>query len=757
MKYYVLFIALFALHLGFVAQAQTETYDIPMPSEQAFFEGLPSTIPNAQAIKELYASGDRAGAIDKLANYFKEKSSERFYFSWKNIASRMAEYDSIYPSAAKSHAKDASSYFNDFTAPTAWKLPFTNKAGVEMNAYAIRHLFRQHKAGDLAFAYYLQDKKELLGYFVEQVKGLNAAYQGHEIEIIADGNGAYEAFRGGNRMENWLLAHHLFLGSEDYLPEDQITLIRTFLHHAEVLYQTNTDFQYGNHQTKGMVALASIAMLYSEFDADTKYFDRAIDLLGQHLQEEINEDGFQFERSYHYHIGDIDNYFRVYKLAQLTHSPISKTWEAKLEDMFKAISLIAFPNGEAPVIQDDTDQPMATTNVLNETMALGYTLFQDEVFGYFASSVPSEEYYWLMSQKDIAQLQHKKTKKPTYKSSALTSTGYYVFRDGWNDDSFYMLISTGLSDTKPDHQHGDALGFQIYANGNTVLPNYQVRYPLPEYEFFKNSWVKNVALVDSIPQGLEWSGNQGGSGFGKFNKLPRSTVSVWEPKGNVQAFSATHDGYADLGVSYQRTIYFFPGEFWLVKDVFEGGEPHQFYQNFQGNYTLEDAPYIARANYMDASGLDIIQLNNNRIQALIGGDKGKNRLTYQSEPMKEFDFVSIIRPYGKYDERTSISTEGEAMQLGDWDLHYQSLSLRQLSVQADYIFIKGKQLCVIGLKVLKLGDDEFIPENTFDLLIEIDDQTLTLKSFDSKPISLTGADRALSLKPLESQKLNPNQ
>jgi hypothetical protein len=50
---------------------------------------------------------------------------------------------------------------------------------------------------------------------------------------------------------------------------------------------------------------------------------------------------------------------------------------------------------------------------------------------------------------------------------------------------------------KPDHQHGDILGIQAMANGQVISPNYQTRYSLTDFDFFKNSMVKNVALVDN--------------------------------------------------------------------------------------------------------------------------------------------------------------------------------------------------------------------------------------------------------------------
>jgi hypothetical protein len=740
---------LFILLAAFLAfqkvDAQVETVDFPLLKEGHFFAQLPTSIPNSGRIKALYAQGNIAEARRELAAYFKEKAKSRFYFNWENVPTRLKEYQQLFPNAAKNHLKDADSHTELYNADTPWKLPFVNKKGKQVSAYEIRHLFRQHKSGDFAFSYFLSDKKELLHYFTNQARSLNQAFQNDKVELIVDGNGAYESFRGGNRMENWVLTHHLFLASPEYTDEDQITLLRTFLHHAEVLYHTNQDFQFGNHQTKGMVALAVIAMMYPEFEESKKYYDFAIANLGKHLELEVNSDGFQFERSFHYHVGDIDNYFRVFKLAQITGNPIPEAWEGKLRGMFEAMTAIALPNKLAPVIQDDTDNPMATVNQMDEVMALGYSLFSDPVFGYFASTNPSEEYYWLLSQTDLAKLRSKSEAKPAQKSTALESTGYYVFREGWKEKDQYMLISTGVSKEKPDHQHGDVLGFQLFANGDMLVPNYQVRYPVPEFPFFKNSWVKNVALVDSIPQGQKWTGNQGGSGFGKFGKLPQAKVLLWEPKGKIQAFKGSHDGYQEIGVSYERRIFFISGNFWMVRDRFSSDKKHTYYQNFQGNYSLEGGPIVARSSNADASGLDILQLGAQVTGANTAGMNGKNRVTFHSEPSNSMEFVTVLRPYDSYQDKTSLEGFKEKIQLGDWEAYRKNLDLNGIIFTADYILRKGDLLFLLGMRGIQSESLSLQSSKPVDIQVVLGEKGMELKSFEPNPILLESTSGSITL------------
>ena len=94
--------------------------------------------------------------------------------------------------------------------------------------------------------------------------------------------------------------------------------------------------------------------------------------------------------------------------------------------------------------------------------------------------------YWFVQQSQLASLEDIQSEKPNYGSLDFPDTKYYVMREGWDKEDHMMMISAGLDPEKPDHQHGDMLGVQAMANGQVILPNYQVRYPLKDLNIFKN-------------------------------------------------------------------------------------------------------------------------------------------------------------------------------------------------------------------------------------------------------------------------------
>lgn len=533
-----------------------------------------------EIVQNLYSSGHNAEAFSALLDSMKERSKHRYYFNWNDFPELLTKYDETYPGIFKDLHTELANYQTSHYAPeTSWDLPFKNLLGHDVSPYELRHLARQQKSLDMTLLYFYEDKKEYLDYWVRQVADLMDAYEKGEYEDA--GNGIFEYYRAGRRIHNWTFNHHAYYSSPDYDRNDQEILLKTFIYHGFDLAERTKAYHPGNHHTKGLVGLFEIAVCLQDLDFSADWIEQSLQLLTEHMEREVNPDGFQFERSVHYHVGDIENYFRVYQLAMINEIPVPELFEKRFKQMFTVLKQIAQPDKNLPVLQDDTDYFLKEVNELGGVFKAGALLLKDPELEYFASKHPSHDWYWLLARKLSGN--SLETKKPDTGSLALENTGYYIMRNGWDPEDQYMSISAGLSNVKPDHQHGDMLGLTAYSKGYQILPTYQVKYNKPDYYLFKNSWVKNVAIVDSIPQGRNFKGNEGGSGFGKFRTLPKPEVKLWRSDKDMDVFIGTHDGYQQIGVDIYRTVIFLKkaGE-WIVCDRFLSNELHEYQQIWQG-------------------------------------------------------------------------------------------------------------------------------------------------------------------------------
>ena len=337
---------------------------------------------------------------------------------------------------------------------------------------------------------------------------------------------------------------------------------------------------------------------------------------------------------------------------------------------------------------------------------------------------------------------------PTIKSVEFPETGYYVMREGWNPEDKMMIISAGLDDKKPDHQHGDMLGVQAMANGKAILPNYQVRYSLSDYEFFKNSMVKNVALVDDELQGKQYTSNQGGSGFGKFLELPNPKTITWKTNYAIDVFVGSHDGFKNKGVDYTRQVVFLKDDFWIVKDNFSSDTTHDYKQVWQGHYSLEQAPNLIRATFDNASGLDVYQIK--KTDAVnSSGTRGKQWSVITKKNTKAFSFITVLFPYQGFSNR--IDEEKEFPMLKDWALNDPSWTI---SGNEPTSLSKGTKALFFSVLKLELDGIQLSLSEISDVFIQLQDNLLTVQSVGENEISLSfrykNSKKSTVLKPGDS-------
>ncbi len=620
-----------------------------------------------QTIIQLRDAGSTDLAIAKLLEHLRNASAKRYFFDWRNTAARFADYQRRYPGNRDGHAKLAEYQMTHFAPETQWQLPFVDLTGDSVSAYELRHLARQQKSADMALMFYYEQQNPVYpDYFVRQVADLNRAFAAGKYDDA--GNGIYERFRAGKRVQNWLFCHHMYLGSEIYSDAQQLQFLKTMLHHAAQLAQRTENFSYGNHHTRGLVALFEIAAVFPDFRDAAQWQQQAIAGLLTHLQKEVNDDGFQFERSVHYHNGDIENYFRVYQLAKLNGIGLPDEYVTRFRKMFDALVNIAQPNRRTPVLQDDTDRPYAENNQIDGVMAIGALLFDDPFYKYFAGDALPDAIFWLLRGDQLARFAAMDSATPTVGSIDMPETGYFVMRNGWHKTGAQMTISAGLSAKKPDHQHGEALSITAFANGHEILPNYQVNYNIQGYRYWKNSWVKNIALSDSVPLARGWRQNSGKSGFGKWRFLPKSEVIAWQIADDFDYFAGIHNGFDSLGVAYSREILFVKDGFWIVQDRFSANAPHDFQQIWQGKYTLQNDGDWLRTAFSDGSGLDIVQLNSANYRIDFGGRDGKQNAVFSVNETSAATFTTLLFPFSSYRESVSMAQSPEKLLANEWEI-----------------------------------------------------------------------------------------
>ncbi|RMD48163.1 MAG: heparinase [Ignavibacteria bacterium] len=665
-----------------------------------------------KSARVLWANGEESKAISMITDYFSSQMSKRFFFDWKEFDKIFSEYREGYSNKFEEHSRRANEMLSLYQSPNTWKLPQKAKTGLNLTSYQFRHLSRQHKAFDIALIYWLNPNNELIEYLNNFVISLEKAYLSGEYE--KSGNGVFESFRAGYRVFNWLYVYNMLLSSETFSKEAQFRFLKSFYYHAQELYKQTKKFRYGNHHTKGVMALSLISILFPEFDTEKIWLKHSLEMLEMHLRKEVNEDGFQSERSVHYHMGDIYNYLYTYILAKKNKVELSGIFLESYYKMFECLTKIAYPNKTLPVLQDDTDQPFAEFNQIDNMMAIGAVIFEEPKFKYFSSDRVSPKDYWVFGSSMHDKLTLITKSKPEFNSVSLPQTGYYAFRSGWNKDDFTIILSNGLNERKPDHQHGDMLGIQAYGYNAYLLPNYQTRYNVSEFPYFKNSFAKNICIVDSIPLGLNWKQNSGKSGFGKFKTLPHPRTLSWINGKQFDFYLGTHDAYAKINVDYKRGLLFFKDNFAIVIDDFHSSGEHSYQQIWQGDFDDYDKR-LYRLVKQNGAGLDIYQFINAGYTITKSTTLGKSNTIIETKD-KDFTFVSLLYPYSVIDYRLDENSIGKKMVVNGWE--FSSCWNETKNCDADLFAKKGNDRVLINFTEYKDNLFQLTSEEKISVFIE---------------------------------------
>lgn len=631
-------------------------------TKQELLQHLDLSIPALAPVSVSIASGDTGGALTHYLRHLKTRTNPKYFVRSADIPRRVERYAERYQEDLKYCEEATASYMKTYGTNVDWRVPGKDQRGTPHTPNTVRFLARQLYAENFAVLAVLKDDRSYVDFQMGQLRDFLMDVERGDVE--RGGNDVFERFYGGHRIRNLMMFHQMLLTSDMLSDEDHLFLIRSFLLHGAIIIETCSKFNWGNHQLVGLCALYEMTVMYPEFPVMREWKRRVYELILEHLQKEVKEDGFQFERASHYFKLDIYNYFRVFRLAELNGEDIPAWAKERYRKMFGAIIALLMPNGAMPPLQDAQDTYIGNRNIDNarrslgvsETgnsaelvdpsegpfMALGAYLFQDPRLKHFGDDRLHPAFTWFLPEDANDVYKRLGTREPDFSSVALTASRYYVMRSGWGKNDSYMIVDCGLAKDKPDHTHGGVLGVIAYAHGSMLLPNYRVRYSDPSYPYLKNSYAKNVALADSLVQGRGWIGNAARTGFGKWAWLPTPTVNRWVAGRSFDCFMGSHNAFDTIGVRYERSILFVKPSIWLVIDRFDGGiSEHAYQQLWQGTYVPVSSSSVSTT--VGNARLDIQQLNPQGVSIHRGGMYGTSSVVFSGVPTPQRSFVTVLR------------------------------------------------------------------------------------------------------------------
>ena len=337
----------------------------------------------------------------------------------------------------------------------------------------------------------------------------------------------------------------------------------------------STYFSPNTHLLGEAVALFFVGTLCPELHDAKKWAQRGWQIVLQAAEQQIRSDGLHFEQSTYYHVYALDFFLHARTLASVNHILVPPEFDAALEKMLDALSVLSMA-GNPPQIGDDDggrvfDPRRNRSEHMQDPLAAGAVLFRRGDFKHVVHGF-REEAIWLLGEQGAAEFDRIAPEEHERHSFAFESSGLYAMCN--REGSAQLVIDAGPQGAmSAGHGHSDALSVTANAKGRPLLidpGSFVYVGSKSERNTFRGTSAHNTLQVD----GLDQAEPSGPFGWGK---LPDVKAEKWITGRHFDLFVGSHDGYCRAGfkIIHRRHVFSLKSRFWLVRDIALGAGEHR--------------------------------------------------------------------------------------------------------------------------------------------------------------------------------------
>ncbi len=378
------------------------------------------------------------------------------------------------------------------------------------------------------------------------------------------------------RLISWIWAYHYFLDSplfDDHLHFNFLKIILQSCRHLARDFKYSLRSMKNNHVIGDAAALVFAGIMFPEFKESKIWREKYIDVLYQELEDQIYQDGVNFEQAISYHRFVLYFYLLLLRIMQINKYSVPVRLHRKLEKMIEFMMYAMKPDGTMPQIGDSDDaRAIILSNDRVDSIApalsTGAVLFQRGDFKNAAGEL-SEETFWIIGRESIELFDSLDESVPSNLSRGFPDGGYYIMRTGWDADARYMLFKCG---PHAAHGHADALHIEMYCAGKSCLRDcgtYTYNGPWEWRTFFRSTRAHNTVVIDGESQSIPHR-------VFRWLKPANTRTLSWITSSSFDYIDAEHDGYNRYKeqVTHRRAVFFVKPGYWVIFDRLIGSGEH---------------------------------------------------------------------------------------------------------------------------------------------------------------------------------------
>ncbi len=577
-----------------------------LSSKDGVFPYLNFSIPQLQPIKFSYDHGDTEKAFEQLFTYLKTRHNPAAMCNWWKREEIIATLKQQFPESALALLEAADKILHHtflvFSAheiqadkPVSWSRSYEHNAGFDTELWKpgrtyTRSALLEETRSDIYFVWELNRHQHFLDLGKAYWYTGNEAYAEefmHHINSWITQNPYRQSVNWVSEYEIALRGIFWLFGYAFFFPSDAIDetffcrFYQMLLYHAHAVYESlmvsTSSPSHAHERVVQAVFLYMAGAMFPEYIHSKTWSKFSWEILQwqtDHLRlhEILEEPPVHLVRS-------LECYCLALVVRANNRFHIPRPVTQGVISLCEQMAIFMRPNGRLCGFGETPAKPLlkgmyAQTDDFQYVFAMAALLLKHPPLKTFGESC-KEPLLWFFGKQGKQHLESMSASPPAHLSSYTPGSPYAVMRSGWDRESGYCLMTTGLhpSLTTPELKHADFLNFELYANGQEYLIDsgpYSSQADDPWNQYFKSAQAHNIITVDRI------------STIDLEHGEIESTFDQWITTPTFDFVSGYHTGFEDLDepVIHRRSIFYYKPNYWIVCDLLTGEGQHFFDQYF---------------------------------------------------------------------------------------------------------------------------------------------------------------------------------
>lgn len=515
--------------------------------------------PGLEHVKYFFQEGDVYNAALQLLSYYRQRSVINPVVSMlapsatsaavaiADDATKDGEYRFVVSDFKDSEGKSYS-FLKD--GKLTWDIPEDMKEESQFNSQIHRHQWMLHQArvykatGDSKYV------NAWIEIYFDWLKNFPCG-EGKTYDL------PWWSLQPASRAYDQMSIFEYYVGAPEFTPAVLTNFLVAFHAHIKNITLNWYETPASNIRLSQEKTVFTAGVLMPEFKDAPSWYEAGKTAVVAQLDNQFHEDGVHSEFDLGYHIGAVSNFYDIYKVAQMNGKlqDLPADFTASLRNAANFVKDIMYPDYSMEII-NDTHADSWNVSTLTKNFKKYAEMFPDD-----------KGFEWLAFQGAAGV-------KPATTFASYPVSGYYIMRNGWEQNSV-MLIHKNSND--PDnwlHNHSDNGHISLYVNG---------RHFLPDAGFF----TYNEGGDRNAYRATDMHNTITKEGFNLIDKRAGKCLKT-ETASDYELVVTENESYSDL--THRRAIFFVEGKFFVVVDEAYGENAGKVNLNFNLWGGKGDAP-----------------------------------------------------------------------------------------------------------------------------------------------------------------------